>query len=469
MKIFDWRIDMKIRLVEPAPAGVHVFSKFKLPRLGLPMIGASLIEKGHDVIIYVLDLAPVDWDDLLSADLVGFSATTSTVNQAYDMADRLRLNGVPVIIGGPHVTFMIEEALRHVDYVAVGEQGNRIMLELIAYLGGKGSLETIPGISYKRKGVVIHNPIGGKIENLDDLPFPDLTLIKNHQKITTTPIMTSWGCPFDCNFCSVTAMFGKKYRYRSAEKVIEEIKSKRATNIFFYDDNLAANTQRLKILLKMMIDQKLRIRWSAQMRIDVVRDLELLDLMSKSGAWLVYLGLESVSQATLNSFHKSQKVEEIIRAVELLHQYGIGAHGMFVLGADTDQSTVVKDTVDFALKYKLDTIMPNILTPLPGTELYQELESRNRIFDNNWNHYDAHHVVFRPKNMSPYELQNEIIKGYVRFYALRRVISAVFTLQKMKIALRSWGYSTVRAWRKDDRNKKYLKSLKRLRLPKKQT
>jgi len=457
---------MKIRLIEPAPAGVHVFSKFKLPRLGLPMIGASLVGKGHDVCIYVLDLAPVDWDDLLSADLVGLSATTSTVNQAYDMADRLRANGVPVIIGGPHVTFMIEEALHHVDYVAVGEQGNRIMLELITYLEGKGSLETISGLSYKRKGVVIHNPFGSRIENLDDLPFPDLTLIKKHQKITTTPIMTSWGCPFDCNFCSVTAMFGKKYRYRSPEKVIEEIKSKKATNIFFYDDNLAANTGRLKILLKMMIDQNLRIRWSAQMRTDVVRDLELLDLMAKSGAWLVYLGLESVSQATLNSFHKSQKVEEIIRAVELLHQYGIGAHGMFVLGADTDQSTVVKDTVDFALKNKIDTIMPNILTPLPGTDLYQELESRNRIFDKDWNHYDAHHVVFQPKNMSPYELQNEIIKGYVRFYALRRVIAAVFTLQKMKIALRSWGYATVKAWRRDDRNKKYLKSLKRLRLPK---
>ena len=136
---------MKIRLVEPAPAGVHVFSKFKMPRLGLPMIGAGLVRDGHDVSIYVLDLAPIDWEDLLAADLVGFSATTSTINQAYEMADRLRLNGIPVIMGGPHVTFMTEEALRHSDFVAVGEQGNRIMSELVNFLEGKATLEAISG------------------------------------------------------------------------------------------------------------------------------------------------------------------------------------------------------------------------------------------------------------------------------------------------------------------------------------
>ncbi len=457
---------MKIRLVEPAPAGVHVFSKFKMPRLGLPMIGAGLVRDGHDVSIYVLDLAPIDWEDLLAADLVGFSATTSTINQAYEMADRLRLNGIPVIMGGPHVTFMTEEALRHSDFVAVGEQGNRIMSELVNFLEGKATLEAISGLSYKKRGITINNPIGRRVQNLDDLPFPDLTLIKNHQEITITPIMTSWGCPFDCNFCSVTAMFGKKYRYRSPEKVIEEIKEKKATNIFFYDDNLAANHARLKILLSMILKERIKIRWSAQMRVDVAKDPEMLDLMARSGAWLVYLGLESINQETLDNFHKSQQVEEIVKAIGILHQYNIRSHGMFVLGADTDQKSTIRETIDFALKHKIDTIMPNILTPLPGTELFQELEGKGRIFDLDWSHYDAHHVVFKPKNMSPYELQSEIIKGYVRFYAFKRILTSILTFQKVKIILRGWGYITVRAWRKDIRNKAYVKSLKKLRLPK---
>ena len=121
--------------------------------------------------------------------------------------------------------------------------------------------------------------------------------------------MTSWGCPFDCTFCSVTAMFGKKYRFRSAESVVAEIKEKNPKKIFFYDDNLAANRKRLKRLLRMMIDEGIKVRWGAQVRTDVVRDQELLELMQASGADFMALGLESVNQDTLDHFEKSQTVE----------------------------------------------------------------------------------------------------------------------------------------------------------------
>jgi len=457
---------VKVRLIEPAPPGMHVYSKVHLPRLGLPIIGAALKDRGHDVAIYVADLTPIDWQDVYDADLVGFSTTTSTVTQAYDYADELRGRGIPVVIGGSHVTFMAAEALEHTDYVARGEGGEQLMLELIEALQGQRSLESILGLSYRTNGEDHHNPLRPPVPDLDSLPFPDISLIKGHERMRQMPIMTSWGCPFDCNFCSVTAMFGKKYRVRSPESVVAEIKEKQPKRIFFYDDNLAANRKRLKTMLQMMIDEGIQVSWSAQVRTDVARDPEMLDLMRRSGCWCVYLGLESVNQSTLDSYDKAQSVDDIIQAVKTLHEHGINSHGMFVLGADTDAKGVVRDTVDFARRHKIDTVMLNILTPLPGTPLFEELDAQGRIFDKRWQLYDALHVVYTPKNMTPYELQREAIQGYMRFYSLRQWLKYLFTFRFAKLTLQTWGYSIVRAWRKDERNRAYVKALKRLHLPK---
>jgi anaerobic magnesium-protoporphyrin IX monomethyl ester cyclase len=457
---------MKIRLIEPEPPGMNVYSKVMLPRLGLPIIGAALTARGHDVKIYVSQMAPIDWNDVFSADLVGISTTTSTAIEGYDFADSVRAKGVPVIIGGSHVTFMADEALEHADYVARGEGGEEIMLELIEALHGEREFDTIRGLSFRRNdGEVVHGDKRDFCADLDSLPFPDLDLIVGHEQLTTTPIMTSWGCPFNCNFCSVTAMFGKKYRFRSPENVIAEIRAKNPAKIFFYDDNMAADKRRLKVLLQMMIDQDLVVPWSTQVRIDVTRDLELLDLMRRSGCQIVYLGLESVSQDTLDGFNKAQSVDDIVTGIKLLHEYGINSHGMFVLGADTDTRQTIRDTVKFARKNHIDTVMLNILTPLPGTVQYFELEAADRIFEHRWHLYDAHHVVYTPKLMSPYELQFEVIRAYAHFYSLGSWLKYFFALRFTKLLYQGWGWHIVRRWRKDERNKAFMEALKQLHWP----
>jgi len=454
---------MKIRLIEPEPPGMHVYAKILLPRLGLPIIAATLKAQGHDVLIYSPQMAPIDWDDVHSADLVGLSSTTSTTTTAYEFADGLRARGIPVVIGGSHVTFMADEALAHVDYVARGEGGEQIMLELIEALSGERELHDIDGLSFQRDGEAVHNPLRERCADLDTLPFPDLRLLVGSEKLTTTPIMTSWGCPFACNFCSVTAMFGRKYRFRSAESVIAEIKDKRPGRIFFYDDNMAADKKRLKKLLQMMIDNGLVIPWSAQVRTDVVRDRELLELMRRSGCELVYLGLESVNQATLDGYEKAQTVDDIVEGIRLLHEYDIRSHGMFVLGADTDDVQTVRDTVTFAIKNRIDTVMLNILTPLPGTPQFEELDAAGRIFDKRWHLYDAHHVVFEPKLMTPYELQMEDLRAYMRFYSLRTWLRYIFALKFTKqLLFHWWGMVIIHNWRKDKRNKAFIKALKRM-------
>jgi radical SAM superfamily enzyme YgiQ (UPF0313 family) len=454
---------MKIRLIEPEPPGMHVYAKVLLPRLGLPIIAATLKAHGHDALIYNPQMAPIDWDDVYSSDLVGLSSTTSTTTTAYEYADELRERGIPVVVGGSHVTFMADEALEHVDYVARGEGGEQLMLELIEALAGDRELDSIAGLSFHRDGEAVHNPLRQRSDDLDALPFPDLRLLVGSERLTTIPIMTSWGCPFACNFCSVTAMFGRKYRFRSAESVIAEIKDKRPGRIFFYDDNMAADRKRLKKLLRMMIDEDLVIPWSAQVRTDVVKDAELLELMRASGCELVYLGLESVSQATLDSYDKAQTVEDIVEGIRRLHDYGIRSHGMFVLGADTDDVQTVRDTVTFAIDNHIDTVMLNILTPLPGTPQYDDLDAAGRIFDKRWYLYDAHHVVFEPKLMTPYELQMEDLRGYMRFYSVRTWLRYIFALKFTKqLMFHWWGMVIIRNWRKDERNKAFIKALKRM-------
>jgi len=414
---------MKIRLIEPEPPGMHVYAKVLLPRLGLPIIAATLKAHGHDVLVYNPQMAPIDWDDVNTSDLVGLSSTTSTTTTAYEYAEGLRARGIPVVIGGSHVTFMADEALEHVDYVARGEGGEQLILELIEALAGEREFDSIPGLSFRRDGEAVHNVLRERSDDLDALPFPDLRLLVGSDRLTTIPIMTSWGCPFACNFCSVTAMFGRKYRFRSAENVVAEIKEKKPQKIFFYDDNFAADKRRLKRLLQLMIDEGITVPWGAQVRTDVVKDKELMELMRASGADFVALGLESVNQDTLDHFEKSQTVAEIEESIRILHDYGIRSHGMFVLGADDDGESSVSDTVDFALRNGIDTVMLNILTPLPGTKQFADLDAQGRIIERDWSFYDAQHVVFRPLRMTPFHLLRETLRANRRFYYTWRPVA----------------------------------------------
>jgi len=456
---------MKVRLIEPDPPVMHMWSYTSYPRLGLPMIGAALRDAGHDVLMYAPRAAPVDWADVESSDLVGLSTTTSTAPAAYEMADRLRAVGVPVVIGGSHVTFMADEALGHADYVARGEGGEELMLELIEALDGRRELSSIAGLSFLRDGAAVHNDLRPPCPDLDQLPMPDLDLIVGHEGVNSMPIMTSWGCPFDCNFCSVTAMFGQKYRFRSEENVMAELRAKRPQRIFFYDDNLAANRARLKRLLSMMIDEGIVVPWQAQMRTDVVRDPELLDLMRRSGCERIALGLESLDQATLDDFDKSQTVADIERAIELLDAHGIMSFGMFVVGTDADTPASVRHIARFALRHGITTLMLNILTPLPGTRLYDELEARGRILDRDWRHYDAQHVVFAPKRMTPRQLQRATLRSYRRFYSTHRLVAHALALHIEKTKELGWCWWFVRSWGVPRANRQNWRWLRRVRVP----
>ena len=460
----------KIVFIEPKPPNLHIFSKFKSPRLGIFILGNIMKKRGWDVEIFVEDIEPLDWNRIRSADIVGISSITSTAPRAYKIADKIRDIGIPVIMGGAHPTFLTEEALEHSDFVIRGEGEN----PLIAFINAwekKGGFSSVPSLSYKENDKIVHNPAGNFMSDLDKIPFPDFSLFKGKNKLTadgeTISIQTSRGCPFNCSFCSVTLMFGRKFRHRSVENIIRELLQYKNEKhiIFFNDDNFTANPKQTKELLNAMIREKFNFKWSAQVRVDVAKDETLVKLMRKAGCRTLFIGFESVNPESLYEMKKSQKVEDIIRAIKILRKYNIHIHGMFMLGLDHDNWKTVKKTVRFARRSRLTSVQFLILTPLPGTELYEQIKSDNRIFFKDWSLYDAHHVVYKPANLSMSELQNAQIYSHKKFYSRFERIKKLIVGNITGFIINFYANHLNRIWKK--RNKAFLRVLDLLKPNKK--
>ena len=436
----------KVVLIEPEPPGYHVFSRIALPRLGLPLLGAMLKQRGIEVSIYCQGFYGIDYSDVLSADLVGISTTTSTAPEGYRIARRVREAGIPVVMGGSHVSFLAEEALQHADYCVRGE-GEYTFMELIDAIDSGSGFSGIRGLSYKVGDETRHNEPRELVQDLDSLPFPDLSLIRGRDRIKLTPILTSRGCPHGCNFCSVIRMFGRAYRQRSIDSVVEELEYLQPPSVFFYDDNFAADKNRTKQLLERMLSRGVTPPWTAQVRVDAAKDRELLDLMRRTNCYVVYIGFESVNPQTLKEFNKKQSVEDMAEAVRRFHDLGIMVHGMFVFGADSDDIESLRATAEFALKNQIDTVQFLMLTPLPGTPYFDELERQGRLLTKEWHLYDGQHVLYQPAKMSPYELQKETFKAMKRFYSIYECIKMLCGPEVIKFAAKVYWNLLRGRWR----------------------
>lgn len=456
----------KIIFIEPKSPNLHIFSQFPLPRLGLFILGSILKDYGWDVEIIVEQSQKIDFEKMKTVDMVGISTITPTAPRAYAIANRIRSSGVPVIIGGPHVTFLPDEALEHADYVIRGEAEEALISFIESWENGKRFSE-VPNLSYKIDGKIIHNPLKPLQRSLDENPFPDFSLSKYVRKkiggMTTIPFQTSRGCPFHCSFCSVTGMFGKAYRFRSTENIIEELRryNPEKNTIFFYDDNFTANRKRARELLKRMIEEDFNFQWSTQVRVDIAKDPELMGLMKKAGCHTVYVGMESVNPESLKSMKKQQTVEEMAQAMQMFRQHRIHVHGMFVYGFDEDDWHTVRETVKFAKKAKFSSTQFMILTPLPGSEFYNKVTCENRIQFHDWALYDAHHAVFKPKQLSLFELQHAQIYSHSKFYSFIEIIRHAISFAWVEFAIAVYARNLSRLWKKQ--NKTFLRVMELFR------
>ncbi len=437
----------RVSFIEAGSLGLHGFSKFPMPRLGAVLLSTILRERGYEVKAFIEDVAEPDWAFIENSDLVCISIITPTAIGSYQLGKRLKSLGIPVIMGGPHPTFLPDEALEYADFVIRGE-GEHSLVELLEYLEkGSPALTGIKGLSYKdRDGRIINNPAREFTKDLDSLPEPDFSLVHKWNSSNPYPVSTSRGCAYDCKFCSVIRMFGRSYRFKSVEATMKELKHvasvSKATN-FIIDDNFAANKSRTKEILKGMIAEGIKMRWSAQVRTDVARDPELLRLMADSGCHTLGIGFESINPRTLEEYNKKQNWEDIISCIRAVKDHRIHIHGMFVLGADTDDAETIYRTADFAKSFGIDTIQFLILTPLPGTPLFHDMMKSGRLFHKDWGKYNVQHVVFRPRLMSPATLQIETFRAAGLFYSWKYILKHLAKLDFHYAAIGVFGKTTI--------------------------
>lgn len=436
----------KITLVRMEPEEQNVFSAFSHPGLALPILGTILKELGYEVKIYVGAVQRPSVEDLIDSDLVGFSVNSSAFLETYKLASQLKKkSGCKILFGGPHVSFLPNEALKYGDFV-IRSEGETAIRELVEAIDqGEGKFDGILGLSWKDEaGEVVHNENRLFETNLDTIP--DFNLIVGfHKKMHSLSqliyaqgmlVSTTRGCSYSCNFCTIPQTFGQKIRYRDPDIVIEDIRRQVEFSggkyIYFTDDNFAINSKFTMRLLRKIIDSGLKIKFSAQVRSEITRNKELMQLMADAGCYLVFVGYESINDDTLAAYNKGgkQAKEMMVDSVRIFHDYNILVHGMFVLGGDTDTPGVAIDTAKWAIENQVDSLQMLPLTPLPGTDTIMKFKQEKRVItisnhqllNNEFIPYGAgNYVLIQPKQMSPATLQQDLMDGYSLFYGRSQI------------------------------------------------
>lgn len=376
-----------------------------------PSYLAALFPPDVNVTIRDEQIRSVDYN--IDIDLVAITFLISNAPHAYEIADRFRKRGTPVIMGGFHASLLPEEALEHADAVVVGE-AEYVFPEIIKDLK-QGSLKRI----YKST----------KLHSLKGLPMPRYDLIEKDFFINH-PVQATRGCPFRCSFCSVISLY-PNIRLRPVDEVIRDITCFEGRNyiqnkmITFMDNNLVANKKYAKELFRKMIP--LKKWWVSQLSIDIVNDKELMQLAAESGCISVFIGIETFSQKNLKHVGKHQnKVSDYKNAIKTLHKYGIYVQGSLVIGFDEDTIESIRKIPDIVQEIGIDYPWLHILTPLYGTKLFDQLNRENRIFTKDWSRYNFLNAVFHPKNMSVDELHSTYLEVWKEMHSVSKASGRIF-------------------------------------------
>ena len=343
------------------------------------------------------------------ADLVAITFHTPSAPHAYDLAARFRQRGIPVALGGPHVTLMPDEAQAHADVIFIGEAESHWPRFLADFETGK----------YDKRYTCLEPPV------LDQAPASrhDLFHRRDH---AAGVLFATRGCLFRCDFCTLAVMYPGRPRKRPVEAVVSECASFHGKVVILWDDNIASDMEYAKALFRALAPQGKW--WSSQASIHAAKDDEFLELAARSGCKQLFIGIESVSQASVNDVSKGfNHVDEYARAIERIHSHGMSVQAGIVFGFDHDTEGVFVETLDFVEASGVQNATFNILTPFPGTRLFQRLDAESRILTLDWSKYNGRtEVVFQPRHMSPARLLAGYNYAVARFYSwgsIRRRLS----------------------------------------------
>ncbi|MFH1740608.1 MAG: radical SAM protein [bacterium] len=404
-------MDKKLLLVLPRNErgywGKVTNGKAGFVRLSLPAV-AALTPDDWQVAIHDARADPVDYDR--EVDLVGITAFTAEIPSAYSIADTFRKRGVPVVIGGVHVSALPQEGLEHADAVVVGE-AEGVWGTLLRDLEA-GELQRV----YR----------GEELCDMRQMKIPRRDLLNREMYVACfNTVQATRGCPFDCDFCAVTGVFGRKFRTRPIGEVVDEIRAFDTRDFFFVDDNICGNSAYAKELFHAIAP--LKKTWGGQTSITFARDTELLELYARSGGRYAFVGFESISEEGLAGINKKwNHADAYADAIQRIHDAGINILGSFIFGLDGEDVSVFQRTLDFIMEHRLDAAHFNILTPFPGTRLFETLESEGRILERDWAKYHTSEVVFKPMKMSVEDLQNGFYRVFRETYSFRNILKRTF-------------------------------------------
>jgi len=411
---------MKVLFVQPShlmrDGKVFRSARLPYPSLALPLI-AALTPKDFDCEIVNDYYEDIDYD--APCDVVAITAMTPQVVRGYQIAEGFRARGKHVVMGGFHVTMLPDEAKQYCDTIICGEAENTWPEFIDDFRAGK------PREVYKSKGLV----------DIATLPTPRYDLLnRKGYSLRVWPVQTTRGCPRQCDFCSVSQFYGGSYRFRPIEHVVRDIHATRSRFISFIDDNIAANKRYCRDLCAAI--KPLKLVWGSQCNLNVAKDKELLRQMSEAGCVGLFLGVESVNAASLASVNKEfNKIEEYSGDLQAIRDAGIMPMASMIVGLDGDDERVFQATYDFLIKNRVPVAYIFILTPGPGTRLFERLEKEGRLLHKDWSRYGGDEVVFAPKLMSPETLEKGFWEVLRRFYSLpgvfRRVIGSMPLSRRM--------------------------------------
>ncbi len=447
-KVFKKKIKLKIILINPPytmlSKGIKG-SEWVTPPLGLAYL-ASVIDE-HKIKIVDMEQEDREIEDItkeFNPDIVGLTSSTPTINQAYCILEKVKkINpNIITIIGGCHVSVFPYETIqrKEIDIVIKGE-GEITIKEILNNLSKGKSIKRIKGTIQKEDNNIIYNQDRPLIKDLDTLPSPKRELL--NYKLYSRPltkgkkpvtILTSRGCPYQCIYCN-KSVFGNKFRFRSAENVLDEIEelTKQGYDDFhILDDTFSIVKDRVIEICHGIIDRKLNISWNVSngMRIDRL-DEELVYLMKKSGCYCIGFGIESGNQKTQDYIQKDLKINDIEKKFKIVKKAGISTIAFVIIGFPNETSDDIKNTIQFLKKIMPDVVNFHILIPLPGTKIYDELKSKNLLLEKDWSKYSFHNPpVYQTEHLTREEIMKEYKSAYKKYHLSLKYI--LYRLWKMR-------------------------------------
>ncbi len=407
---------MKILFIMPSVhrEGVERVKPFWLPPLGLATIAAH-IPKDIDVEIVDENIEDIDYN--AAVDIVGISCMTSQAYHAYAIAREFQKRNVIVAIGGYHPSAVPNEAAEHADAVMIGE-GEVIWQSLVNDYRNN----CVKKFYYHEDG----------FPALCGLPEPRRDLLPNGYQMMNT-IQTARGCPYACEFCNVSTFFGRKYRVKPVDEVVNEVKSmkERYGNLFFFvDDEITADAKRSIELFKALTP--LNIRWWSQATLrNMTTNPDVMKYAKESGCFIVVIGLETINEKNMLNMNKAHNlISNYEEQIAKIQENGIYINPSFTFGHDNDTEETFDSIFDFINKNRIPMATFNIVTPLPNTEFYERLKRENRIFDNDWSKYNMGNCVFHPKSMTAESLNNCFQEFGRRFYSIYEISRRMSYVEK---------------------------------------